>query len=220
MENKKNTQVDIEGKRPLFLFIGLTVSLGISLAAFEYKTLPVEPFVLPYNSQDHRSFDEPPITIHEPPKPIQQPVLIEVPNVEELHEIVDFTFEIEPNNFESMVLDEIITEKAEKAEDPFIVLEKEASFPGGNEAWAKFLNKNFRYPRNAQKMGIEGKVILTFNVAANGEISDLKVVRGISKDCDAEAIRVLSKSPRWNPGEQRGIPVKSPRQVTIHFKLN
>ena len=85
---------------------------------------------------------------------------------------------------------------------------------------AKFLNKNFKYPKNAQRMGIEGRVILTFYVAANGEISDLKVLRGISKDCDAEAIRVLSKSPRWNPGLQRGVPVKSPRMVTINFKLN
>ncbi|WP_323757734.1 energy transducer TonB [Roseivirga sp.] len=220
MEIKKNTQVDIEGKRPLFLFMGLTISLGLSLAAFEYKTVPTQPPILPTDGQLIWLFDEPPITAQQPPKPIQQPVLLEVPNVEELNEIIDFTFEVNPDNFESLEPDEIIAEKPEKAEDPFIAVEKQASFPGGTEAWVKFLNKNFKYPKNAQKSRIEGKVVLTFYVAANGEISDLKVIRGISKDCNAEAIRVLSKSPRWNPGLQRGIPVKSPRQVTINFKLN
>tara|TARA_R110001592_G_scaffold33985_5_gene117150 strand:+ start:816 stop:1478 length:663 start_codon:yes stop_codon:yes gene_type:complete len=220
METKKNTQVDIEGKRPLFLFIGLCISMGLSLAAFEYKTIPAAPPILEPEGQATWLFEEPPITTQEPPKPIQQPVLLEIPNEVEPNEIIDFTFEVDPHNFESMELDEIITEKPEKAEDPFIVLEKQASFPGGAEAWGEFLNKNFKYPRNAQRMGIEGKVVLTFYVAANGEISDLKVLRGISKECDEEAIRVLSKSPRWNPGLQRGVPVKSPRRVTINFKLN
>lgn len=220
METKKNTQVDIEGKRPLFLFIGLCISMGLSLAAFEYKTIPAAPPVISYETDSQRGFDEPPITTIEPPKPIQQPVLLEIPNEEELNETVIFTHEIDPINHQFIEPTEVLTQKPEKAEDPFIVLEKQASFPGGDEAWGKFLNKNFKYPRNAQRMGIEGKVVLTFYVAANGEISDLKVLRGISKECDEEAIRVLSKSSRWNPGLQRGVPVKSPRRVTINFKLN
>ncbi|WP_339695438.1 TonB family protein [uncultured Roseivirga sp.] len=221
METKKNDRVCIESKRSLFLFIGLCISLGLSLVAFEHKTVPTTPPVLPYDNGDYESFDEPPVTIFEPPKPvIQQPVLVEIPNDETPAIVIDYTFEADPTNIKLPALTEVITEKPEKARDEFIIVEKEASFPGGNEAWAKFLNKNFKYPKNAQRMGIEGRVILTFYVAANGEISDLKVLRGISKDCDTEAIRVLSKSPRWNPGLQRGVPVKSPRMVTINFKLN
>ncbi|KYG78757.1 energy transducer TonB [Roseivirga echinicomitans] len=221
MEVKKNAQLDTQEKRPLFLFIGLCISTGLSLAAFEYKTIPAAPPVISYETDSLHGFDEPPITIIEPPKPIiQQPVLLEIPNEEELNETVIFINEVHPLDFLNIESTEVIAKKPEKAEDPFIVMEKQASFPGGAEAWGKFLNKNFKYPRNAQRMGIEGKVVLTFFVAANGDISDLKVLRGISKDCDAEAIRVLSKSPRWNPGQQRGVPVKSPRRVTINFKLN
>jgi len=221
METKKHTRVDTEEKRPLFLLIGLCIALGLSLAAFEYNTIPAEPLIISYGANEWPNFDEPPITIIEPPKPIiQQPVLLEIPDEQEPNEIINYTFESDPINVKITDLIEVITEKPEKADDPFIVVETEASFPGGAEAWSKFLNKNFKYPKNAQRMRIEGKVVLTFYVAANGEISDLKVMRGISKDCDAEAIRVLSKSPRWNPGLQRGIPVKSPRRVTINFKLN
>ena len=115
-----------------------------------------------------------------------------------------------------MIEDEL---PAEEADQLFIVVEENASFPGGPKAWAKFLNKNFKYPKRAQRMGIEGKVFLSFIVDKDGTISDIQVARGIGGGCDEEAIRVLSNSPKWNPGLQRGRAVKSRMSIQIQFTL-
>lgn len=63
-------------------------------------------------------------------------------------------------------------------------------------------------------------MFLSFGVEKDGYISDLKVIRGIGGGCDEEALRVLSKSPRWVPGEQRGKPVRVSYTVPIFFQIN
>ena len=150
---------------------------------------------------------------------MQQPKLIEIPNTEEPDVITSYTFTSEITELQSLEIPNIIHEKAIESKLPFSVLEEKASFPGGFDAWAKFLNKNFRYPKQAKKMGIEGTVRLNFIVNASGSISNITVDRSIGGGCDEEAIRVLSKSPKWNPGKQRGMPVKSRQSVNITFKL-
>ena len=119
---------------------------------------------------------------------------------------------------EDFVIDD---EPREKAEDNGIVIaEVEASFPGGNEAWRKFLQKNLKYPKFAKRSGIEGKVLISFVVDKNGNTSDIEVIRGIGGGCDDEAVRVIKMAPKWNPGLQRGNPVKSRMSLFIHFVLN
>ncbi|WP_339607519.1 energy transducer TonB [uncultured Roseivirga sp.] len=98
-------------------------------------------------------------------------------------------------------------------------MEEYAKFPGGWDEWAKFLNKNFEYPRQAQRSGIEGTVHLSFVVDAKGIISDIEVTRGIGGGCNEEAIRVLKLSPKWTPGKQRGVAVKSRMAIQIKFGL-
>lgn len=68
-------------------------------------------------------------------------------------------------------------------------------------------------------MNIQGRVILSFYVSPEGELSDIKVLRSVGGGCDEEAIRVLKKSPRWSPGEQRGRVVRSPMVISIAFTL-
>lgn len=105
------------------------------------------------------------------------------------------------------------------ADDVFIVVEKQTTFPGGQVAWSEFLSKNLTYPEQAKSMGIEGSVYLSFVVDEIGKVSDITVSRGVGAGCDQEAIRMLQESPNWIPGEQRGRAVKSKMAIRIVFKL-
>ncbi|MFT7036513.1 MAG: protein TonB [Cyclobacteriaceae bacterium] len=221
MEMKKNKKVDFSTKRGLFLVIGLCVSLSLTLAVFEYRTIVQTPMVLIFNETIDESLYDPPITQIELPKPLMQvPVLIEIPNEEDPEiDITPFVFE-DFNKFISQEPVEFTPLPKEKVIEEFIVVEEEAKFPGGTAAWTKFLTKNLKYPKQAQRANIEGRVILNFYVDAEGSISNISVLRGIGSGCDEEAVRVLSKSPKWKPGRQRGVPVKSAKQIAFVFRLN
>ena len=93
-------------------------------------------------------------------------------------------------------------------------------FPGGMAAWSKFLSKNLRYPSIAQENGVMGRVTVSFVVERNGEISAIKVLRGIGAGCDEEAIRVIKKSPLWKPGMQNGKAVRVSYVIPIVFQMN
>jgi protein TonB len=110
--------------------------------------------------------------------------------------------------------------KEESDEDViFTVVEQQAEFDGGFEALAKFIGKNMKYPAQARRMGIEGSVFVSFVVDKEGNISDPQVIKGISADCDKEAIRVVKAMPPWKPGKQNGKPVKSRFVLPIKFRL-
>ena len=93
-------------------------------------------------------------------------------------------------------------------------------FPGGMAAWSKFLSKNLRYPSIAQENGVIGRVTVSFVVERNGEMSTIKVLRGIGAGCDEEAIRVIKKSPIWKPGMQNGKAVRVSYVIPIVFQMN
>ena len=98
-------------------------------------------------------------------------------------------------------------------------VEERAQFPGGDKSWYRYLKKNLRYPRAATDAGIEGKVFLSFIVDKDGSVEDIKIIRGIGGGCDEESRRVLIESPKWEPAQQRGVPVKSRMQIQMEFKL-
>lgn len=101
----------------------------------------------------------------------------------------------------------------------FTSVEQYPQFPGGIEAFYKYLSKNIRYPAIARENGTQGKVIVTFVCEKDGSLTDIKVVRGIGDGCDEEAIRVLKNSPHWSPGIQNGRPVRTLYTVPISFTL-
>ncbi len=221
MEAKKNPDKEVNRKRFLFLSFGLCLSLLLTLAAFEIKSEPVlHELALTGNIDDF-----PPLPIIPPtefsipkPPPVQFPKIILIPEEPDIeYEPPEFTFEPTTEYVEDIPIVEM---PEEKAEDPgFVPVEHMASFPGGMQEWQRFLRKNIKYPRFAQRNHIEGKVHLSFYVDATGNISDIRVTRGIGGGCDEEAVRVLKNSPQWNPGLQRGVPVKSPMSIFIYFKL-
>jgi TonB family protein len=93
-------------------------------------------------------------------------------------------------------------------------------FPGGMKGFAKFLGSNIRYPLAARESNVEGKVYIGFVVEKNGELSDLKIIKGIGAGCDEEALRVLKTSPLWTPGMVGGKPVRTSYTFPVTFQLS
>lgn len=104
----------------------------------------------------------------------------------------------------------------------FIVVEEPAYPKGGMQAFYKFVAQNLRYPKFARRNGIEGRIFVTFIVEKDGSLTEVEVVegRGIGGGCDEEAVRVVSLSPKWIPGTQKGEPVRQRYTVPINFRLH
>jgi TonB family protein len=102
------------------------------------------------------------------------------------------------------------------------VVEEPASFPGGLDSLKKYLKQHIYYPEIAKDLGIFGKVFLRFVVSDKGEISDVKIQRGVPDcpECDQEAIRVIKAMPNWIPAKNNGKAVHSYFNLPILFKMN
>ena len=107
----------------------------------------------------------------------------------------------------------------ESGTKPFDVVEQMPQFPGGPAALMEYLSKNVRYPEEAHKKGVQGRVIVTFVIEKDGSISDANVVKSVDSQIDAEALRVVNSMPNWIPGGQNGEPVRVKYTVPITFKL-
>ncbi|OFY22819.1 MAG: hypothetical protein A2W98_09570 [Bacteroidetes bacterium GWF2_33_38] len=105
-------------------------------------------------------------------------------------------------------------------QDPMTQVEKMPEFVGGMEALIQYISKNIKYPKSAAKAGVEGKVFVSFFVNEDGAISGVVVEKGVSPELDKEALRVISKMPKWTPGENQGKPVKVALTLPIQFKLD
>ena len=92
-------------------------------------------------------------------------------------------------------------------------------FPGGQQGWAQFLMQNLKYPEEARKKKIMGRVLVQFVVEKDGSLSDMKILRGIGGGCDEETVRVLQLSPKWKPGVQNGRTVRVSYVMPLSFRL-
>ena len=104
--------------------------------------------------------------------------------------------------------------------EAFDVVEKMPEYPGGIEAFMKFLSENVRYPEAASKAGIQGRVLVNFIVEKDGSISNIHVIQNVNEYLDAEAVRVVGAMPKWTPGMQEGKAVRVKYAVPISFRLN
>ena len=114
------------------------------------------------------------------------------------------------------VVDDDITDSADSI---YEVVEVDPEFPGGIESLYKYLAENIKYPEQAKKDGIEGRVFVRFVVEPNGTVSNTEVLRGIGGGCDEEALRVVGSMPRWTPGTVGGKAVRVHFNLPIVFKL-
>jgi protein TonB len=90
---------------------------------------------------------------------------------------------------------------------------------GGMEGWAKFLQKNLRYPAVARENNVQGRVILNFVVEKDGTLSNIKIARGLGSGLDEESVRVLKLAKPWKPGIQNGHPVRVAYSIPFNFQL-
>lgn len=104
-------------------------------------------------------------------------------------------------------------------EEVFMVAEQMPEFPGGMKELLKFLQDNLKYPENAMKNNVQGRVIVQFVVEKDGTLTEFKVARSVDPDLDAKALRVLQTMPKWKPGMQRGKIVRVKFTVPVSFKL-
>ena len=93
-------------------------------------------------------------------------------------------------------------------------------YPGGPNEMMRYIQENIKYPQSAKDNKIEGRVFVTFVVEKDGSISNAAVMRGIDKECDAEALRVVSSMPKWNPGQHKGEVVRTQFTIPIYYKFN
>ncbi|MCC5938735.1 MAG: energy transducer TonB [Lunatimonas sp.] len=224
MEAKKTPKADLTKKTGMFLNLGLLVSVGLVLFAFEYKSYGDG--LLKDLGSINDEFEELldiPITEQPPPPPppIEQPEIKEIPDEVEIEEKIEVNFDVDVK--EETVIKEVVIEDApvvEKADEIFDVVENMPTPPGGMEGWHKYLQKNLKYPTQARRMGIEGTVYVVFVVNTDGSIQDVDILRGIGGGCDEEAMRVVREAPAWEPGKQRGRPVRVKMRLPIRFKLS
>lgn len=109
--------------------------------------------------------------------------------------------------------------KVSKSDEVFVVVEEQPEFPGGVQSLMEWLGTNIQYPEEASKNKIEGRVIVSFVVEKDGNVSDVKLVRGQDPLLDAEATRVIPLMPKWTPGLQRGEKVRVRYTLPIVFKI-
>jgi periplasmic protein TonB len=113
-----------------------------------------------------------------------------------------------------------IVELPEEDNTPFLTVEVQPSFMGGNSEMYKFLGKNLKYPTAAQRANIQGKVFLSFIVEKDGSITDIETMKGIGFGCDEEAMRVVKLMPKWIAGKQNGRNVRVKFTIPVFFKLD
>jgi TonB family protein len=111
-------------------------------------------------------------------------------------------------------------EEIDTDNDAFNVVEQMPQFPGGEIELMKFLSENVKYPEAALKAGTQGRVVAQFIVEADGSITNVKVLKNVSDEIDAEAVRVIKAMPKWKPGMQKGQPVRVKYTIPVTFRLS
>lgn len=122
-----------------------------------------------------------------------------------------------------IVRDQVLQEEAPKPEPEKVynmaMVEQKPEFPGGDAAMYKWLSDHIVYPAVAVEEGVQGRVTVSFDVAKDGSIENVKVIRGRHQALDKEAIRLVKAMPKWQPGRNNGQPVKVTYTLPVTFKL-
>jgi len=222
MEVKKNPNKDLHRQSSKFFLIGFSISVGLVIMAFEWRTVKKE--IAPYQSDipleatievlptQHEQAIVPPAT----PKDVMS---ISHKSIQALKE-VDIPLLDEPS-----LSEEYTSPRAGIPEIPVETTEDILLFPevkpiptGGYESFYSLISKSLKYPQQAKRNHTEGKVFVEFVVDQTGQVTNLKILKGIGSGCDEEALRVIAQT-RWEAGRQRGKPVKVRMVIPINFKL-
>ncbi|MFB6271960.1 MAG: energy transducer TonB [Salinibacter sp.] len=217
MALRKNEGADLRSQYPLYVEIGLVLSLALLIVAFRVNMQSQSTFKVQMEKQETVDMKQIQQTKQEkePPPPPKPPVPQEVPN-NEVIEQKDVDFDA------SLDMDERLDvgggppdtgKEKEKEQEIFMVVEQQPDCGG-----IKQVQKKATYPEFAKKAGIEGQVIVQFVVNEQGKVTNPKVVRGVHELLNKEALRAVKKL-NCTPGKQRGEAVKVRMSLPVTFRL-
>jgi protein TonB len=214
INERKKPNADLKRSYTVYLEAGLIVALVIMLTAVKMNLETAPPNVVDLNEQEVVEMEEIVQTkqIETPPPPPRPPVPVEVPNDEIIEdEMIDLDAELDmdaPMDLPPPPDDQ------EEEEDFFVVVEEMPVLKGGMGE----LQSSVRYPEMARRAGIEGRVTVQFIVNEQGQVENAQVVRGIGGGCDEEALKAVQQA-EFEPGMQRGRPVRVQYALSINFRL-
>ena len=235
MNSKKSKKANLEGKRMVYLPIGLIVATSMCLVAFEWRVAGSSPKLVELQESDNYDYAEfvydeiekpdPKPEIPTPPTPNPNPNPDPNPNpVSTPRNITNVVQGQTQNDLGDLTLEPIfgdINVNTATAVDILIdniQLSEPAEFPGGMEAMYEFLGNHLDYPNIASEMGIGGTVNVEFIIGKDGSIESAKPIgTHVGGGCDEEAVRVVKSMPKWKPGEQFGMKVRVRYILPIKF---
>lgn len=109
--------------------------------------------------------------------------------------------------------------KPTEPEEIFVAVEQLAEFPGGQAGMMRWIQENLRYPETAKENGISGRVVVKLVIEKDGTVSNPTIVKGVDRDLDREALRLVRSMPAWTPGKMNGRLVRSYFMLPVRFSL-
>ena len=227
MENKKSSRASLENKRFLMAECGLVAALALVYGAFESASKDRSIAYLTDNTRVVESDDLFPIILETPP-----PVAPQVPVLSDQIDIVEDDFKVDDDLFLNLEEDnssyeiadykevDVVEEEVIEDEVPWVSAEVKPSFNGGDaNAFSKWVNSRLVYPEIARENGVQGRVTLQFTIGADGRLSNVRVLQSPDESLAAEAVRVVSSSPKWAPGRMRDRSVRVVYTFPVIFQL-
>ncbi|GAA0879533.1 hypothetical protein GCM10009119_25010 [Algoriphagus jejuensis] len=222
MEPKKNDRVDFRRWYGTFFNLGLMLSVGVVLVAFEWKAKDDKPLVDLSPGDAEWKTEVIPITIQTPPAPpppVGQSEITVIDNDIKIENILEVDINL-PGDKVIPVVELEDPPIVEVAEEIWDFTEVRAEFQGGMDAWYKYLRNNLAYPKLAQRTGVQGTVLVRFVINTDGSIQDVEVVRPVDPALDKAAADVILNSPPWKAARHQGKAVRFRMTMPIKFKLN
>ena len=236
MEQKKTRRADIDQRRTTGFLLGLVFVLSIFYVSLEWNSVDSDDGIDPIDLDElmHES-ELVPMSNEELTSRIEEKQ--EAPKTEQLH-VVDDQVELQSDDVEAAVEgegddDEQLLQELQEEDDKalaalnvdpnnplnFHIVEDLPKYPGGAVEFMKWLTRNLQYPAAARARKTQGKVVAVFYVEKDGSVTGINVTQSLSPECDREALRVLRKMPKWEPGIQNDQPCRTKVCIPIVFKL-
>ena len=219
MTTKKSENANLDSRKNIFMLMGLVMALSLVYISFEWSKDKVIYDNLTQGGASIPDEDLIPITLTSVPPPPPPPPLPKI--IEE--------FKIVEKPVENLVLDmpkfndKIEIPSFRKPEEPVEVIDEPQiwveQMPEFNGNINKYLSEAINYPVLAIEIGLQGKVVCEFVVNKDGTIVDVKVLRGIDRSLDNEAVRVIKSMPAWKPGRMNGKAVRVKFTLPVNFRL-
>ena len=228
METKKTERASLENKRLIFAEAGLIVALLVVYGGFETSTRAREVAVLQDTTVALDDDDVVAVTLETPPPAPEIPALPMLSDEIEIVEndiAVDLDFQSLDDTDAPVILcdyfvQDVVEDEVEEETIPFVTVEFKPTFQGKDaNQFAAWVNSRIVYPEIAKENGVEGRVVLQFTIGTDGRLQDLKVLSSPDETLTKESLRVVSSSPKWEPGRMRDRIVKVSYVFPVIYRL-